>query len=83
MPFCTVNRAKYEIPSTSNEGNTNIILEEKYDFPKEIIDFPIYKKGCWFVCQIAVLVCKRARNDHLLQGNNYLNVLKTKTDNVK
>ena len=32
-PFCTVNRAKYEIPSTSNEENITIILEEKYDFP--------------------------------------------------
>ena len=31
--FFTVNRAKYEIPPTSNEGNVNIILEEKYDFP--------------------------------------------------
>ena len=34
MHFCTVNRAKYEILPTSNEGNVNIILEEKYDFPK-------------------------------------------------
>ena len=33
MHFRTVNRPKYEIPPTSNEGNINIILEEKYDFP--------------------------------------------------
>ena len=32
MHFCTVNRAKYEIRPTSNEGNITIILEEKYDF---------------------------------------------------
>ena len=33
MHFCTVNRAKYEIPLTSNKGNIYIVLEEKYDFP--------------------------------------------------
>ena len=33
MHFCTVNKAKYKIAPTSNEGYTNIVLEEKYDFP--------------------------------------------------